>query len=161
MLSKYIKAIGNFIPIKAIYATIIICWIAIITLRKVDFSNVKSFMLSLDLFFVTIPEMTLLFIVFALLAKYCGKFGKMLVWLLSLLFFIITAIQYYYFYISGEFVSQLALENIHQLYLLLNVWLYVVIAFAVFAVLIFWINFNFNIRAVASNVGWGGGSGYI
>ena len=118
-------------------------------------------MLSLDLFFVTIPEMTLLFIVFALLAKYCGKFGKMLVWLLSLLFFIITAIQYYYFYISGEFVSQLALENIHQLYLLLNVWLYVVIAFAVFAVLIFWINFNFNIRAVASNVGWGGGSGYI
>lgn len=140
-MQNFILKKPKFSTLTLIYAVFILAWFIVVGLRKFDFSSINSTINSINYLFAPIFELALFFALCAFLMRF-GKLAKLGVAAFSLVFFLIYAVQYYYFFVSGEFLAFIALENADQLYLLLNFKLYAIIILSILAVIALWIGFN-------------------
>lgn len=97
-----------------------IVWIAIVLVRYSELGITSFKALQLVTLLAPLTEFVLWFIIFNAFKSASCLVVKIIQWIFSLIFSTIITIQFYYFYVSGEFITTLALENAEQAYLLID-----------------------------------------
>lgn len=138
--------------LKLIYAFIILTWLFVAFVRKFDFSNIN--INSIAALFTPVFELGLFFTLCVILSRF-GRAAKLGVIAFSFVFFLVYAVQFYFYFVAGEFVAPIALENAEQIYLLINFKLCVSII--LLFCLVFALTFFFNKALNSALIGGGGG----
>ena len=102
------------------YVVLYIFWIIALLKRSAELGETLLNRMDLVLCLAPCFEIGLFILILDLCKQNSKKSIQIMKWIFSLFFLLILNIQYYYYYISGEYVTPLALENMNQAYLVIN-----------------------------------------
>ncbi len=108
----------------------LLLWFAVIGLRELSMGNSHTVTQWVAILGTPVAELVVCQYILQVVGKSKKPIRRVMTYGISFFFVAVLTVQYYYYYVSGEFITLLAFENVNQAYLLLDV------KFALFGVLV-------------------------
>lgn len=129
-----------------------LAWLAVVGLRESSMGNSHTVLQWIALLGTPAAELALCQYMLHRLGRFTTHAGRVMRQGISLFLILILVSQYSYYYVSGEFITLLAFENLNQAYLLLD-WKAALLGTMILAI------WKWTGQAHAANISskWGGG----